>query len=145
MREASERLVAATEERRIELGRKWREIRQEAGFSHQTLSRWRHGEAVDVLTDLAFERALRWAPGARDAIAAGKSPTPLDGEEASATGEDPRVEGAPDDPRVQLVVDILDGLPPAVEREIMRRRGRPIVVPPEDEFRGEVEGKRHSQ
>lgn len=79
MREAADRLLAATEARRVELGKKWKQVYQEAGLTHQTLNRWRNGHGVDPLTERALERALQWAPGAREAIATGGQPQPLKG------------------------------------------------------------------
>jgi hypothetical protein len=78
MREAADRLLAATEARRVELGKKWKQVYQDAGLTHQTLNRWRHGHPVDPLTERALERALLWGPGAREAIATGRQPRPLD-------------------------------------------------------------------
>jgi hypothetical protein len=78
MREAADRLVVATDARRIELGKKWKQVYTEAGVTHQTLNRWRNGHPVALLTERALERALEWAPGAREAIVAGREPTPLD-------------------------------------------------------------------
>jgi hypothetical protein len=83
MREAADLLVAATEARRIELGKKWKQVYTEAGVTHQTLNRWRNGHPVALLTERALERALEWGPGARQAIIAGQPPIPLD--EAPAT------------------------------------------------------------
>lgn len=65
--------------RRVELGKKWKDVLAETELSHETLNRWRKGLKVDPLTDRAFERALQWAPGARIAATAGREPEPLDG------------------------------------------------------------------
>lgn len=78
MRDAADLLLAATEARRVQLGKKWKQVYEEAGLTHQTLNRWRNGHGVDPLTERALERALSWAPGARAAIAAGLSPGELD-------------------------------------------------------------------
>lgn len=74
MREAADRLLAVTEARRVQLGKKWKQVFQEAGVTHQTLNRWRHGHPVAPLTERALERALLWGSGAREAIAAGTQP-----------------------------------------------------------------------
>lgn len=98
MRDAADLLLAATEARRVELGKKWKQVYQEAGLTHQTLNRWRNGHGVDPLTERALERALVWAPGAREAIAAGLSPRELKGEggpaetPADAHGSPPSLE-----------------------------------------------------
>lgn len=63
--------------RRVELGKRWKDVLAETGLSHETLNRWRKGLKVDPLTDQAFERALLWNPGARAACAAGREPTLL--------------------------------------------------------------------
>lgn len=90
MRDAADLLLAATERRRVELGKKWKHVYEEAGLTHQTLNRWRNGAPVDPLTDRALSRALHWAPGAREAIAEGRTPDPL-----GPSGEAPRTDGAP--------------------------------------------------
>jgi transcriptional regulator with XRE-family HTH domain len=63
--------------RRVELGKKWKDVLAETGLSHETLNRWRKALKVDPLTDRAFERALLWEPGARTAADEGRHPTPL--------------------------------------------------------------------
>lgn len=78
MREAADLLLAATDARRVELGKRWKQVYTEAGLTHQTLNRWRNGLAVDPLTERAFERALQWGPGARESIAARRQPQPLE-------------------------------------------------------------------
>ncbi len=80
MRDAADLLVAATEARRVELGKRWKQVYEEAGLTHQTLNRWRNGHPVDPLTERALERALAWAPGARESIAAGATPAVLSAE-----------------------------------------------------------------
>lgn len=72
-------LWETSDSRRIELGKRWKDVLAETGLSHETLNRWRKGYKVDSLTDRAFEKALRWDQGARDALAAGRQPNPLDG------------------------------------------------------------------
>lgn len=114
-------------------------------MSYTALRAIRRGEYRPTeLTALALDEALQWEPGSVYAVLGGGEPVPLP-LEGEGVGEDPRVEGSPDDPRVQLVVDILDRLPPEVEREVMRRRGGRIVVPPADESGGELGEERHSQ
>ena len=63
--------------RRVELGKKWKDVLAETGLSHETLNRWRKALKVDPLTDRAFERALLWEPGARVAATTGHRPTPV--------------------------------------------------------------------
>lgn len=86
MRKAADDLLAATEARRVELGKRWKQVYLEAGLTHQTLNRWRHGHPVDPLTERALERVLQWAPGAREAIAAGRKPRGLSDAEAVTSG-----------------------------------------------------------
>lgn len=87
MREAADLLLAATEARRVELGKKWKQVYEEAGLTHQTLNRWRHGHPVDPLTERALERALMWAPGARETVATGGQPALLEGAPSGITPE----------------------------------------------------------
>ena len=77
MRDAADLLLAVTDRRRVELGKKWKQVYEEAGLTHQTLNRWRNGHPVDPLTDRSLERVLQWGPGAREAIATGREPEPL--------------------------------------------------------------------
>lgn len=125
MREASERLLAATDARRIELGKRWREVTAEAGLSHQTLARWRKGEGVDALTERAFERALMWGPGAREAITEGRMPRALDADSQGVAAAAPDA-GAQDlelraDATADAIRNILDGLPADVREATLRR------------------------
>lgn len=142
-----ERLDRAMNERRLQLRPRlnWRQVAEAANISYTALRAIRRGAYRPAeLTALALDEALQWGHGSVYALLDGGEPMPLSLEEGDAA-EDPRVEGAPDDPRVQLVVDILDGLPPAVEREVMRRRGGRIVVPPEENSRRELGGEHHAQ
>lgn len=76
--------------RRVELGKKWKDVLAETGLSHETLNRWRKALKVDPLTDRAFERALLWESGARAAAAEGHHPAPF-----TPTAEAPAAEEAP--------------------------------------------------
>lgn len=95
MRDAADLLLAATETRRVQLGKKWKQVYEEAGLTHQTLNRWRNGHGVDPLTERALERALQWAPGARQAIAAGLPPEELDGDGSPAVAPADTPPGTP--------------------------------------------------
>lgn len=75
-----------SDSRRIELGKRWKDVLAETGLSHETLNRWRKGYNVDPFTDRSFEKSLLWTQGAREAIAAGRLPDPLSGE-AEGAGE----------------------------------------------------------
>lgn len=67
--------------RRVELGKRWKDVLAETALSHETLNRWRKGLKVDPLTDRSFERALLWEAGARDAAMNGREPSPVQGGE----------------------------------------------------------------
>lgn len=129
----AQRLQAATEARRVELGVRWRQICDEAGLSHQTLSRWRNGAPVDPLTERRFEKALHWAPGARDAIAAGKDPEPLEQSPRDAAPKTPTAQPADDDWRMQAMRAIL---------EKVALRDRPAVLRRLEELMQEEEAQR---
>jgi hypothetical protein len=73
-----------SDSRRIELGKRWKDVLAETGLSHETLNRWRKGFKVDNFTDRSFEKALQWGPGAREAIAANRKPMTLDAAEPTA-------------------------------------------------------------
>lgn len=113
MREAADDLLAATEARRVELGKRWKQVYQEAGLTHQTLNRWRHGHPVDPLTERALERALAWAPGAREAVAAGRKPDGLSDMEVAT----PEPRALPD----QVEHPAPPSAPPLTRAEALRR------------------------
>ncbi len=119
MREAADRLLAATDVRRVELGKRWKQVYQEAGLTHQTLNRWRNGHPVDALTERRLEQALMWAPGARQAIANGRDPLPLLPGGVPPEAAEPE---APDpDVRADAFLTLLDGEPAQVREAVIRR------------------------
>ncbi|MFJ4687088.1 hypothetical protein [Streptomyces sp. NPDC088789] len=130
MREAADLLLAATDARRVTLGKRWKQVYQEAGLTHQTLNRWRNGYPVEPLTERALERALHWAPGARAAIAAGQKPEPVDEVEVSSTqAQQPRPALSAQEEALRVVVraaaeglqlapDRMDQIMDAVRRDL---------------------------
>lgn len=125
MREAAELLIAVTDARRVELGKKWMQVYQEAGVTHQTLNRWRHGHPVAPLTERSLERVLLWGPGAREAIAAGEQPVELDALPSHGSPEpSPPSSLSPDEEVFRRMVTAAAkelGLKPEASDEIMRR------------------------
>lgn len=120
--------------RRIQLGKKWKDVLAETELSHETLNRWRKGLKVDPLTDRAFERALLWAPGARETAAAGLSPRELDSETASTIASADTQIGSPSlEQELELAVRLLAaqvrelGLSPDEAEEAWRRVKERIV------------------
>lgn len=117
--------------RRVELGKKWKDVLAETGLSHETLNRWRKALKVDPLTDRAFERALLWESGARAAAAEGRQPEPV------ASTQAPTVEPTPLPPLDQelglaqrlLAATIREmDLSPEEADEVWRRVRREIEV-----------------
>lgn len=118
-----------TNSRRIELGKRWKDVLAETGLSHETLNRWRKGYNVDPLTDRALEKALLWLPGAREGAAAGGMPAPSeDGSPGSAvavgypppsTGDS--VEEARDEATAEAIRSILAGLNPESRERVWLR------------------------
>lgn len=86
-----------SDSRRIELGKRWKDVLAETGLSHETLNRWRKGYNVDPFTDRSFEKALLWSHGARGAVAAGRLPEPFseEAEGADEPGTPIAAQGAP--------------------------------------------------
>lgn len=118
-----------TNSRRIELGKRWKDVLAETGLTHETLNRWRKGYNVDPLTDRAFEKALLWFPGARNGAKAGVLPTPSEqsapSPEASTEHAPPltvdSVEAARDEATAEAIRSILDGLKPESRERVWRR------------------------
>lgn len=149
MREAADRLLTATEARRVELGKRWKQVYEEAGLTHQTLNRWRNGHPVEPLTERALERALLWGPGAREAIAAGREPSTLGGAGASADARaalresEAAASSSLPSREVELVADIAAstaeklGLSQAQAEEAFRRALRDIEAKREARERGQ--------
>lgn len=111
-------LKAVTEARRLELGKKWKDVLAETGLSYQTLNMWRKGRNVDPLTDRKICRALQWAPGAREALMAGEEPTTL---EAAPRRRQPVRPSRADDPTADAIDAILSRFPADEQSEILRR------------------------
>ncbi|GHB39011.1 hypothetical protein GCM10010397_06110 [Streptomyces spinoverrucosus] len=126
MREAADRLLAATEARRVELGKKWMQVFKEAGVTHQTLNRWRHGHPVAPLTERSLERALLWGPGAREAIAAEKEPDPLDTPAQDAPNLSPTAGGTWDAKPSESIFLAREAL-----RRVVRSSAKELGVTPE--------------
>lgn len=124
MRDAADRLIAATELRRVELGKRWKQVYEEAGLTHQTLNRWRKGHPVDPLTERALEGALRWGPGAREAIAADEQPVPLD------EGAVRSVHEAPAKPPLSVTQEVLRAVVGAVAKALELRPSEVDAVLP---------------
>lgn len=127
------RLAEHVERRIRELGLDYTEVADEARFSVETLSKIRKGVSVKRSTYRKLERGLQWKAGSVAAILAGGGATPTDGD-SSHPHADSRVHAVdPDDPRVQAVTTLLDSYPPEVQREVLRRYGGMIKVPPRAE------------
>lgn len=107
--------------RRLELGKRWKDVLAETGLSHETLNRWRKGYKVDPLNDRAFERALLWAPGARATAAAGREPVPLvDGTDSEPAEPRAQQSTAAPDPRAEAFLTLLLDEPPHVQEAVAR-------------------------
>lgn len=78
MSEEAERIDAAMDAARIDLGLTWQEIADRAGIGTSSLNRFRRGIGPRTAEMTAkIERAYRWPRGYLDAIAAGEEPPPL--------------------------------------------------------------------
>lgn len=99
------RLDALMEERRIELGLRWRDLVERGGPTYETFRAIRHGTGeIRPLTKRAIEASLQWAYGSVDAILGGGDPEPLDGRSPRPAGQ------RYDDDRLQEVSDAVDRL-----------------------------------
>jgi transcriptional regulator with XRE-family HTH domain len=77
MNTTAQRLNALMDQRRLELGLRWKAIAERAKITHQTLLQLRKGAEVSDLTVANVERALDWGPGSIRSILSGGDPTPL--------------------------------------------------------------------
>lgn len=118
-----------TNSRRIELGKRWKDVLAETGLSHETLNRWRKGYNVDPLTDRALEKALLWSPGAREGATAGTAPvnsqdaapSPEVPSERSPSLGDDSVEDVRDEATAEAIRSILAGLKPGPRERVWLR------------------------
>lgn len=101
-------LDAAMEDRRLELGMKWREVAERARVTPFHLRRIRIG-VVPLSKDAAagIDRALSWERGSALAADAGRDPVPLS-EEPSAPAIPPIPEGVNVDPKKWARWDPID-------------------------------------
>ena len=83
--EARERLASRMDDRRLELGLRWRDVAEAGGISYEALRDVRNGtRGIRRLTEHAIEVGLQWAAGSvqgilagRDPMAAGSEPGPV--------------------------------------------------------------------
>lgn len=86
------------DERRVDLGLKWRELSARAGISYEALRAIRIGQhEPSALNKRRIEDAFRWARGSLDTIAEGGDPTPLD----DAVAADSELAGKTDEELLQ--------------------------------------------
>ncbi|KIX77399.1 hypothetical protein SF23_12430 [Streptomyces sp. MBRL 10] len=114
-------LDGAMDRQRQALGLTWRQVAETAGISYETLRAIRRGEqAGSDLTRRGLERALKWTVGGFEVAEAGGIPdaAPEPSAQGSAEGAMPA-----SDPQVDAILTILDGLPPRVQEEVLRRLG----------------------
>ncbi len=78
------------DQRRLELGLRWKQVTTRADITHQTLLQLRKGAEVSDLTVANVERALEWQPGSIERIRSGREP-----ERAAAPDADPQPAPAP--------------------------------------------------
>lgn len=89
------RLDRRMNERRLQLGIRWKEVADDADITYQTLGQLRKGRPVSDLTISNVERALHWEPGSIRTIQEGGAPSPLepDPPEGTASAWDGVLEG----------------------------------------------------
>jgi hypothetical protein len=83
--EARERLASRMDDRRLELGLRWRDVAEAGGISYEALRDVRNGtRGIRRLTEHAIEVGLQWAAGSvqgiladRDPAAVGSEPEPV--------------------------------------------------------------------
>lgn len=90
MNTTAQRLDALMDQRRLELGLRWKQVTTRADITHQTLLQLRKGAEVSDLTVANVERALEWQPGSIERIRSGREP-----ERAAAPDADPQPASAP--------------------------------------------------
>lgn len=105
--------------RRLELGLTWRQLASEARTTYETLRAMRRAEgSASQLTRRNLERALRWAPGALDLVEQGGRPEVMPPESHPEPAAAPPV--PPQDPRVDAILTIIDGLPTRVRLQVLQ-------------------------
>ncbi|MFD0902392.1 helix-turn-helix domain-containing protein [Actinomadura sediminis] len=83
-----ERLKAAIEARRTELGLSLRQVAEGAGITTETLRAIRNGQNPSALTKSGLEQTLKWKSGSVDRVREGGAPEPA---EASGRRRRPRL------------------------------------------------------
>jgi hypothetical protein len=83
--EARERLASQMDDRRLELGLRWRDVAKAGGVSYEALRDVRKGTGgIRRLTAHAIETGLQWEPGSVTCILDGGEPVPADPSRPSA-------------------------------------------------------------
>lgn len=78
--EARTRLAALMEERRLELGLRWKQVADAGDISYEVVRAVRNGSSeIRPLSKRGIEVGLRWAPGSVQRILDGGEPEPLSG------------------------------------------------------------------
>jgi hypothetical protein len=84
--EARERLASHMDDRRLELGLRWRDVAEAGGISYEALRDVRNGHGgIRRLTEHAIETALQWEAGSVASILNGGDPVPAVSEPAPVT------------------------------------------------------------
>ncbi|HLL34235.1 MAG TPA: helix-turn-helix transcriptional regulator [Streptomyces sp.] len=115
-----ERLDAAMEARRVDLGLNWKQLAGKAGIAYETLRAIRRGTfAPSAVNQRRLENALGWRPGSIAAVMKGGVP-----ELADQAAPQSRPSGSAEDPRVAAMVTLLASLPPEAQAEVLERMRR---------------------
>lgn len=119
------RLGQLVEGRIKELGFRYTDVTERAGFSDETLIKVRKGVRVSAITYRKLEMAIGWDVGSCDAVQAGGEPVPAP--QVSTPAAQPVAAPAPEeepvDPQAAAILTILEGLPERVQREVLARLG----------------------
>jgi transcriptional regulator with XRE-family HTH domain len=116
---ARERLAAAMNRRRLDLGIRWREVAQRAGMTEQNLIKIRKG--VTNLTEdagAAIERALRWQAGSVAAVIMGDEPVESHAPDRPTR---PGIENATPEQLVEMRQIVEDVMGPDAADEFLRK------------------------
>ena len=87
--EARVRLASLMDDRRLELGLRWRDVAEAGGVSYEALRDVRNGTGgIRRLTEHAIETGLQWEAGSVGLILAGGDPVPLGGGSPAIADDD---------------------------------------------------------
>ena len=129
--EARERLASLMDDRRLELGLRWRDVAEAGGISYEALRDIRNGSGgIRRLTEHAIDTGLQWEPGTVARILAGGDPAPVRGTRSTAPAPDEPVADPAADAGDDVTGVVVAALFGPVERRIWASIRRHLAATP---------------